>query len=389
MEYKIPLMRNPFSAEASTRDALASFILKTDRLSMGPQCKQFEDEFAKWQGARYAVLFNSGGSANLAMLQALKNSYQLSDCDNVGYSALTWATNVMPIIQLGMNPVPVDCYHDTLNISPQTLLERIRGTRLDALFITNALGFAAELQRIREICYVHGILLIEDNCESLGTVLHSGRTGNFGAMSSFSFYVAHQMSTIEGGMVVTDDDDLADMLRMVRANGWDRDLSPASQQWLRGGISEFDAKYTFYCLGYNLRPTEITGALGLEQLKHIDATIAKRQENYLRLEKVALANPDLFCVQHDHIQTLSSFAFPVICKDRETRDRYLQRFDEAGIETRRMIGGSLQDQPFYRKSGERRYDLPGTEEIDACGFYCGNYPELTDDDLAVIERCLK
>src|SRR3989339_1649816 len=250
----IPLIKNTFLNEYETKKELADFILRTSHLSMGEKCAEFEKEFAKVQGRKHCILFNSGASSNLALLQALKNLGRLKEHDKVGFSALTWSTNVMPIIQLGMIPVPVDCQPDTLNSMAANLAETLKKVKLDAFFITNALGFAGDLAVIRELCKKNDIILIEDNCESLGTVLPEGRTGNFGVGSTFSFFVAHHMSTIEGGVACTDDDDLEEMLRIVRANGWDRNLGFARQRKLREKHaikSEFEAKYTFYDLAYN------------------------------------------------------------------------------------------------------------------------------------------
>ncbi|MCO5383623.1 MAG: DegT/DnrJ/EryC1/StrS family aminotransferase [Methanosarcina barkeri] len=229
----IPLMKNAFYNEKETKDALSKFILETPRLSMDQKCFEFEDKFARFQERKYAILFNSGGSANLALLQSLKNLRYLKNGDNVGFSALTWSTNVMPIIQLGLKPIPLDCELRTLNISSNTFEKRINSVELKVLFITNTLGFAGDLDKIREICGERKIILIEDNCESLGSELPTGKTGNFGLASTFSFYIAHHMSTIEGGMICTDDHELSQMLRIVRANGWDRNLQPDQQSLLR------------------------------------------------------------------------------------------------------------------------------------------------------------
>lgn len=381
----IPLMKNAFSQEDDTRAALAGFIRGDDRLSMGRMCAMFEQAFANIQGSDDAILFNSGGSANLALLQALKNLGRLKDGDRIGFSALTWSTNVMPIIQLGMVPVAIDCDPTTLNISVNTSWPKI-----DALFITNALGFTADLQAIKFACDNLGILLIEDNCEALGTVLSTGKAGNFGVASSFSFFTAHHMSTIEGGMVCTSDPELAQMLRIVRANGWDRNLTAEQQTTMRTlhGVSGFDAQYTFYDLGFNFRPTEITGFLGLYQLQFLIENIEKREANYLRLEKKVAQNDELVLLDRSHIKRLSSFAFPVVCKTAELREKYLARFIAAGIEVRPMIAGNMQRQPFYNKYAPIEYALPGAEFLHTCSFYCGNYPELTEEDLQIIEGCL-
>lgn len=387
----IPLMKNAFLQEYETKKALSDFIMTAPRLSMDRQCLEFEREFSKFQNCKESILFNSGGSANLALLQALKNLGSLHEGDKIGFSALTWSTNVMPIIQMGMVPVPIDVDPSTLNSMSKNLEERISQERLDAFFITNALGFCGDLNKIKNLCIENKILLIEDNCEALGTELSGDKTGSFGIASSFSFFVAHHMSTIEGGMVCTNNEDLAEMLRIVRANGWDRNLNFEQQiKWRKKNFiqSEFDAKYSFYDLGFNFRPTEITGFLGKYQLQFLRENIKKREENYCLLEKISNQNPDFHVLVRSHISLLSSFAYPIVCKTPELRDKYLSQFSGAGIEIRPIIAGNIQTQPFYLKYVKKEYPLPGSEYIHSCGFYCGNYPELTETDLETIMSCL-
>ena len=259
-------------------------------------------------------------------------------------------------------------------------------------FITNALGLTGDLDAIRSICKERDIILLEDNCECLGTELPSGKSGNFGVVSSFSFFVAHHMSTIEGGMACTDDLELAEMLRIVRANGWDRNLNSQQQRKWRNRFdvkNEFEAKYTFYDLGYNLRPTEITGFLGLYQLKYLPDTIRAREANYKVLERAILENDDLIAVDHSHLSLFSCFAVPIVCKTPKLRDTYFSQFSGAGVEIRPMIAGNIQRQPFYGKYVKDKYPLPETEFLDRCSFYCGNYPELTNIDLETLSSCLK
>jgi CDP-4-dehydro-6-deoxyglucose reductase, E1 len=387
----IPLMKNAFLNEHETREALAAFILQADRLSMDKECAAFERKFAAYQGRSEAILFNSGGSANLAMLQALKNMGRLKDGDLVGFSALTWSTNTMPIIQMGMVPVAIDCDPTYLNVMSSNLEETLSKVNISAFFITNVLGFIGDIDKIRSICENRGIILIEDNCESLGTETIHGKAGNFGICASFSFFVAHHMSTIEGGMVCTDDQDLAEMLRIVRANGWDRNLTARQQyKWRKryNITSEFEAKYTFYDLGFNFRPTEITGFLGQYQMQFLEKNIGCREKNYLQLESIMAQNDDLVLLNHKHITRLSTFAFPVVCKTPELREHYLSMFSGAGIEIRPMIAGNIQRQPFYTKYVKQLFELPGTDYLHTNSFYCGNYPELTEADIETISSCL-
>jgi CDP-6-deoxy-D-xylo-4-hexulose-3-dehydrase len=387
----IPLMKYAFLNEFETKKALAEFIVKTEKLSMDIQCAEFEKQFAKKQGRKEGVLFNSGGSSNLAMLQALKNLGKLKDNDNIGFSSLTWSTNTMPIIQLGMNPIALDCDPDTMNVMSSNILERLKQVPLKAVFVTNVLGFAGDLDEIKNVCKQNNIILIEDNCEALGTALSEDKTGNFGICSSFSFFVAHHMSTIEGGMLCTDDQELAEMFRIVRANGWDRNLNALQQnKWRKTHNinSEFEAKYTFYDLGYNFRPTEITGFIGLYQLQYLDENISIREKNYLEFEQYILQNDELHSINHKHITKLSPFALPITCKNTQLKAKYINQFSGAGIEIRPLIAGNIQNQPFYKKYVKHLFDLPGTDFLSNNSFYCGNYPELSESDKETIISCL-
>jgi CDP-4-dehydro-6-deoxyglucose reductase, E1 len=388
----IPLMKSAFLHEFETKKALAEFIMKAPRLSMDRQCFEFEKSFSEYQGRGFSILFNSGGSANLALLQAMKNLGRLKEGDKIGFSALTWSTNVMPIIQMGFEPVAIDCEPKTLNTMSYNLEERLRSVKLQAFLITNALGFAGDLDRIKSICHAKDIILLEDNCEALGTELPSNKAGNFGVAASFSFFVAHHMSTIEGGMICTDDEELCEMLKIARANGWDRNLNAEQQHsWRKRAnvLDEFEAKYTFFDLGFNLRPTEITGFLGLNQLRYLEENIAKREQNHKQLESAVKENPELLTQEYFHLSRLSNFAFPVVCRSPELRIKYRMQFSGAGVEIRPMIAGNIQRQPFYSKYSKTDYDLPGADFIHDCGFYCGNYFELTDTDLETLLSCLR
>jgi CDP-6-deoxy-D-xylo-4-hexulose-3-dehydrase len=358
---------------------------------MDEKCFEFEKAFAIKQIREDAILFNSGGSANLAILQSLKNLGRLKEGDKIGFSALTWSTNTMPIIQMGFVPIAIDCQIETMNIGSEQLIDCITNNNIKALFITNVLGFVSDIWNIKKICDDSNIIMIEDNCESLGTETEYGKSGNFSLVSTFSFFVAHHMSTIEGGMACTNDEELAQMLRIVRANGWDRNLNAKQQIHLRKKFninSEFQAKYTFYDLGFNLRPTEITGFLGLYQLKFLDDNINKRERNYLEIEKQMIINDDLLILKRNHISKLSTFAIPVICKTNELRNNYLSQFSGAGIEIRPLIAGNMQLQPFYSKYVKKLEKLPNVDFLHNNSFYCGNYPELTYADLEVIKSSL-
>ena len=384
----IPLMKSAFQNEKETCDKLAEFIKTVPKLSMGDKCREFEKEFAKYQGRKHCILVNSGGSANFLLLQALKNLDLIKEKDNIAFSSLTWATNVMPIIQHGMNPIPLDCSVDMLNVTSEILKEAIAERKINAFFATNVLGFAGDLQKIKNICFDNNILFIEDNCEALGTEVGGIKTGNFSLASTFSFFVAHHMSTIEGGAICTDDDELAMMLIMCRANGWDRNLTKDQQNELREEYkiqSEFQSKYAFYDLGFNFRPTEITGFIGLEQLKYIKDAFEVREENYLNINSVMEKNIDLKTVDTRHLNFISNFSVPVISNNI---NHYINKFKDE-VEIRPLICGNITKQPFWNKYVDERFLLPGTNYLHDNAFYFGNYPELNEEDFTIIYKLLR
>jgi len=284
----IKLIKSTFYNEAETKKELIKFIKTNKQLSFGSECEKFEKNFAEYQKRKFCVFFNSGSSANLALIQALLNLGRVKRNHTAAFSALTWPTNVMPFVQLGLEPLPVDVELETLNVSSRKFLEFLKQHPVKIFFITNVLGFCDDIDKIKEICDKRGIILLEDNCEALGTIYKKKKLGNFGLASTFSFFVGHHMSTIEGGAVCTDDKELARMLKIVRAHGWDRNLNPNEQKKIRTAFnnnSDFYSRYTFYDLGYNLRPTEINGFLGGTQLKFIDEIIKKRNKNFVELAK--------------------------------------------------------------------------------------------------------
>lgn len=381
----IKLIKSTFYNEVDTKKQLNKFIKSALILSFGEQCQTFERKFSQWQGRSETIFVNSGSSANLALIQALLNSGRLKRGDNVGFSAITWSTNVMPLIQLGLKPVPVDVEIDTLNVSSSTLSKTLEKHSLSALFLTNLLGFVDDISNIVQICEDKKILLIEDNCEALGTVYKGKKTGNFGFASTFSFYVGHHMSTIEGGAICTDDEEFATQLRIVRAHGWDRNLAEKEKTKIQKQYSvnsTFYSRYTFYDLGYNLRPTEINGFLGCNQLQYLDEINQKRQENYLLLSKGIFTNPDIVPVRSDHIEFLSNFAFPVVFKSQKLRDQYVKRCENK-VEIRPIVGGDITQQPFFSKYmlQNTTFYTKNARTIHDCGLYFGNNPDLTEEEL--------
>lgn len=386
----IKLIKSTFYKESLVKEKLSDFISKAATLSIGEECRKFEEGFAKWQQRKFCVMVNSGSSANLALIQALLNLGKIKKGDNIGFSALTWSTNVMPIIQLGLNAVPVDIELDTLNVSSKKLLSALERYPLKALFLTNLLGFCSDIEKIKEICDKRDIILIEDNCESLGTVYKGKKLGNFGLASTVSFYVGHHMSTIEGGAICTDDSSVETMLHLVRAHGWDRNLTEKKQLKMRKKFkvnSTFYSRYTFYDMGYNLRTTEINGFIGNIQLQYIDEIIQKRKENFLRIAKEIYKLTDRYIpIKYDHIDLVSNFAIPIICKSESIRNELVKKCDYK-IEIRPVVGGDMVMQPFFAKYMYpfiNNFNNTNAKLAHTQGLYCGNNPELTEKEIQQI-----
>lgn len=388
-QHMIKLVKSSFYNEAKTKQALADFIMRTDRLSMGEQCLQFEEAFAKKQRRKFAVFVSSGSMANLLLVQSLINIGRLKTGDKVGFSALTWPTNVMPLIQLGLVPVPLDCNPDTLNVSPE-IFEKKAG-ELKGLFLTNVLGFSDNIQRIKEICEDKDIIFFEDNCESLGSKVGETLLGNFGQASTFSFFVGHHMSTVEGGMICTDDKELYRALTMGRAHGWDRNLNPDDQKELReeNGIDEFYSRYTFYDLAYNARPSEINGFLGNQQIQYFEEIVERRHENFLSFSEALANNKDFYNYKLSHMSTVSNFAMPIICKDQKKAQKYKQKFIDAGVEIRPVIAGNMTKQPFYQKYTRDVEPCSNSDIVHSNGFYFGNNAEMNTNEINTLQGLLE
>jgi len=388
----IKLIKSTFYNEKETKKALCEFIIKADQLSIGRECEKFEKSFALYQQRKHCIFVNSGSSANLALIQALLNLGKIKKGDSIGFSALTWSTNVMPLIQLGLEAVPVDVELDTLNVSSKKLRQTLKKHKLKLLFLTNLLGFCDDIDEIKAICDRERILFVEDNCESLGTVYKGKKLGNYGIASTFSFYVGHHMSTIEGGAICTDSHQLETMLQLVRAHGWDRNLTKRKQIRFRTKFnvnSTFYSRYTFYDLGFNLRTTEINGFIGNFQLRFLDEIVKKRRNNFIKMAEPIYSKTDKYYpIRFNHIDFVSNFAVPIICKTRKIRDELVEKCKNK-IEIRPIVGGDMVVQPFFKKympQFQDEFKNTNARLIHEQGLYFGNNPELTATEIKEIIR---
>lgn len=364
-------------------DQLIEWLKTYPKLTKGDLTIKLEEKFAKWVGTKYSVFVNSGSSANLLMLYALKVQGILKDGDKVLVSSLCWSTDISPILQLGLEPILIDCNLDDLSIDLDHLEYMIKKHESSVLLLISVLGLSPNMSKIVELCDKHNIYLLEDNCESQGTKYKGKKLGNFGEMASFSTYFGHTMSTIEGGFITTNNELFYNTLLQLRSHGWDRDLPKHRQDELRQryNISDFNALYTFYIPSFNVRNNDIGAFLGINQLKKVDKMIGKRNENF-QLFKKLLENKVWFPKEQPDSFT-ASFCIPVIFDNPQSRENAIKEFKENNIEVRPLIAGSSGTQPMYTDLyGE--LILPNCKVIDSCGMYVPNHPLLSIEDIEKI-----
>jgi CDP-4-dehydro-6-deoxyglucose reductase, E1 len=375
-----------------TKKRLCNFILKAKQLSIGKYCKMFEKKFAQRQWRKYCVFVNSWSSANLLLIQALLNMWRIKKWDKIWFSSLTWSTNVMPIIQLGLIPIPLDVSLHTLNVNIDEVKKTHKTHKLKWIFLTNLLWFCDNtLDQIAIYCKQNWILLLEDNCESLWTVYKWKKLWNYSLASTFSTYVAHHLSTIEWGMVCTDDEELYVMMMMTREHGRDRNLPDIYKNKIRSKYNlskSFYANYSFYTLGFNFRPTEIWWFIWCQQLLYLDKMIKKRQQNFLRFVKLLNKNGDFYLLDHKHLDFISSFSIPLICKTPKLLEFYVKKFSKAWVEIRPIVGGDMTQQFFWKDLYGSSTAKTNSSIIHKQGFYFGNSPEFTNKEINFLEKIL-
>ena len=358
-------------------DSLIDWLKSYPRLTKGPVTLKFENKFSKWLGRKYSVFCNSGSSANLLMLSVLKEKY---DFKKVVVPSVAWSTDLAPVMQLGLQPILCDCNMKDLSVYFHHLEKIFMEESPDVLLLVSALGLVPDMKKIIELCSKYDVLLLEDVCESLGCEFIDRKLGTFGIMSSFSTFFGHHISTIEGGIVSTDDKELYELLVSLRSHGWARDLSVESQLKLleEWNVSEFDSLYTFYYSGFNMRSTDLQAYIGLAQIDKLDDWGRKRSTNFNLYQE--LIENDYWKPDVDLNNFVSNFAYPIISPHR---DKIIKKLQDNKVEIRPLICGSMGTQPFYvKKYG--RLELPNVSIVDKYGFYVPNNPMLTEEEIEFI-----
>lgn len=364
-------------------------VIESGSYTMGGRVRAFEEEFARRFGKRYAVMVNSGSSANLAAVASLffRKEGALKRGDEVIVPCISWSTTFHPLHQYGLKLRFADIDLETLNYDIDGLKAAVT-ERTKMIVAVSILGNPCRFDEITKLCEEKGLILFEDNCESMGARFNGRHTGTFGLVNTFSTFFSHHISTIEGGLVLTDDKEIFNILKAVRNHGWTRDQDPDSPLYARREDDFFEA-YRFILPGYNLRPSEINGAIGLRQLKKLDEFVSIRRQNAAHF--VGLFKDDQRFIIQKEVGESSWFSFTMIVAPGSglDRKRVLERLKAAGIEYRIITGGNM-----LRHDVVRYYDytVAGCGNADLAhynGFFVGNHPVDIRDKIDHLHSVLK
>lgn len=366
--------------------------LLSGQLTMGAKVREFEKNFASYCGARYAVMVNSGSSANLLALSVLTNPLRgvhLRAGDKVAVPAVCWSTSLWPVLQTGLVPVLVDVDPRTLNLSIDSLQAALRAHDLKAVLLVHVLGNSTELKELLDIVAQHDLLLMEDTCESLGSTYGGKMLGSLGSFGTFSFYFSHHMTTVEGGMVLADTQEDYDLLKCLRAHGWSREQSNRAD--LESANAHIDPRFLFVNVGYNLRPMEIQAAFGLEQLTRLDDMNQHRRANVTRIRHGFLThrswNGELIFPEATAQLDPCWFGFPFLVKSSINLDyrKFTRQLMEQGIDTRPIVSGNMALQPAVRHFNVDLSMGPfsGAQAIHDRGLFIGCHARPLAEDTIV------
>lgn len=385
MKYKWPLMKN--NVDLIDKLSLVNFILTSNRFTNGSKVIEFEKTWSEWLGAKYSLYVSSGSTANYLLLASIKELYNLKDGDKVLLPSCTWMTNVAPVIQLGFKPIFCDINIDNFSFCEKNL-EYISNKHPDikVIFVTHLIGFSSDNEKYKEL--FPNALILDDVCESHGCKSPNGsKRGSDSLGATFSFYFGHHMTTIEGGMISTNNYELYDLMRMKRSHGLSRESTRHKEYSAK--YSDISSQFLFITDGYNFRNHEIGAVLGLSQIKRLDKNIKIRNKNYLNFIELINQYPEKFVSPKYH-STCSNFCFPILCREKNTADKLKKLFDDNRIEYRPIISGNLLRQPFLKDySIESDSDNFTVNFVHENGIYLSNNHFVGKKELNLLSSILK
>ena len=389
-----PLMKN--SIDFDMKKVMTEFIYDDVKFTNGEKVKEFERQWAEWVGTKYALYVNSGGSANLLLLDAVMEQYYKDDSNYIINRApivlapsCTWGTTIAPLMQLGYDIRYCDIDTETYSFCEEHM-EQIRDEvkaegklGLEIVWITHLLGSPCNIDKIKRV--FPNAMILEDCCESHGATFKEQKVGTFGNGSTFSFYFGHHMTTIEGGMINTNDKDLYELMRMKRSHGLARETSPEVFDTIKKEHPELDERFLFPTTGYNLRNQEINAVLGIEQLKKLDEWIDIRKENLHLFNKMLSKFEDQFHPVYE--EGNSSYALAFVCKDREIKEKLEPHLASNGIETRPFLVGNILRQPFIKHKNPESFT--NAEFLHKNAFYIGNNQFIKREWFKELEQLIR
>lgn len=384
MTVKFPLATS--SWDQKEYDAIQR-VIDSNMFSMGPEVRAFEEQFATQFGSNYAVMVNSGSSANLLMTAALffTKTPKLQRGDEIIVPAVSWSTTYFPLAQYGLHLKFVDIDKGTLNYDLDQLAEAITD-KTRAIMVVNLLGNPNDFTRIDQVIAGRDITVIEDNCESMGATFNGKQAGTFGVMGTYSAFFSHHISTMEGGVVVTDDEELYHVMLSLRAHGWTRNLPKFNKVTGEKSDDPFEESFRFVLPGYNLRPLEMSGALGQEQLKKLPSLIKGRRTNGALVQQHLGQHP-LFHIQEE-IGDSSWFGFSMVLRDPSqiTRPQLVQKLTAAGFECRPIVAGNFAKNEVMKHIDHSIHrTLENADYIDEHGLFIGNHHYPIDQAIEALK----
>ena len=372
-KYFYPLIKNPFRK----KDILQAIkVLKSNKITAGKIAANFEKVFKRKLKINQSLMVNSGSSANLLAFQCLVNPYRkriLNKNDEVLIPTLCWSTSLWPIVQSGLKPVFVDVDIKTLNINTKDMEKKIN-KKTKVIMLVHVLGNSTNMDEILRIKKKYNLILIEDTCESLGAKYKNKYLGALGEFSSFSFYVSHQITSGEGGMICCKDVDDMQIIKSLRAHGWSRGLKNEKAIAIKN--RDLDPRFIFYNSGFNLRPTDITASIGLSQFRDLDKLIKSRNFNRDKIYKAFLKNKIitscLSIVKENKFVKPSWFGVPIILNRRVKKDKFINKLENLGVETRPIISGNFLKQPSIKKYKiKSNVNVKNSNIINKFGLFIG------------------
>lgn len=368
------------------RVKLAKFVLTSDKFTQGEKVKQFENKWSQWIGCKHSLFVTSGSTANFLLIAAVMEKYGLKPGDKVVLPACTWVTNINPVFQLGLTPIFCDINLQNYSFDIDNL-KRISEKHPDIkmIFVTHLLGIPADNSKYQEI--FPDAIILDDVCESHGCTFSDGsKVGSNSVGATFSFYFGHHMSTIEGGMISTNDSELYDLMKLKRSHG----LARVSDRfnYYADQYPDIEKSFLFVTDGYNFRNTELAASLGLSQLKRLDQFIKIRRNNYFKFLGIVYSNKSFYRIERNLGN--SCFCFPFICKTKEIKQKLISLFNKYSIEYRPVVGGNLLKQPYMvNYSVECPSENLNVDIIHENGIYIGNSQFVGEQNIILLKNILE